>query len=183
MYDESRETSLMSVKNAYLEGMEQVTQAGVSPSIAKALLQLNPALREQGFTTTSLVAGSQQASAAKNAPPTEKGKSAAAPTAAPSPGSAHSPTADTFALFEGFSGQIATIEEEAKRQRAAIEANRQRALLTIREHLEKWLLENDPDLRSPVTQEALQRHKSELSELGFSVRDYVTKHRANKNIK
>ena len=42
---------------------------------------------------------------------------------------------------------------------------------------ERFLSQHDPDVRSPVTQDALSRNKSLLDRLGFSVKAYIDKHR------
>ncbi len=158
-------------ENAWRKSIAKVEQAGVSPSIARALLQLNPNMREQGFTTAGLVAESQTASAQK-----------------PSAQAAQSPQSSPKAAANGgvFDVLAATSTRVTAEQRRVADAivkleHEQKALKAAElKAFETWLRDNDPDLRSPVTQDALARHKALLDALGFSVKSYIDRHRLKK---
>lgn len=152
------------IEQAYMQELESGGQApvGISPAVASALLRLNPQLREQGHTTASLVAGSQQAG---------HGKATTKKAAAP---------ASVVGAFEHFENVKKRVEQaEGLAQKRAAEA--QQALrASLEEELklfERWLLSNDADLRSPITQEAIERYSVLLQKLGFTVKGYVNRHR------
>lgn len=155
-------------KNAYRESLDAVTQTGVSPAIAKALLQLNPNLREQGLNTAALVARSQEGGSK-----TEPSKVEAKPAPSPEAGG-------VFDTLAAVSGAMATADKQAKEQVAKIHQQLQLAKQQQLAAFEQWLLKHDSDLRSPVTQEALTRHRDVLDSIGFSVKAYVDRHRSKK---
>src|SRR5262245_35888068 len=105
---------------------------GVSPEIARALLATNPALREGGMNTDLVIKQSAAAPGAQK--PVQK--------AAAAPGASLADTAKQ--LEKGLADAQARFNADKK------------ALLT---QLTQWLTVNDPELRSPFTQQVLDQKK------------------------
>lgn len=120
---------------------------GISPEIARALLNTNPALREGGMTTDLMIKQRNAATPVANKP------------MAAAKSSASSSLADTAKLLEkGLADAQARFNADKK------------ALL---DQLTSWLSINDPELRSPFTQQVLEQKKALLASLGFDVKAYV----------
>jgi hypothetical protein len=130
---------------------------GISPEIARALLNTNPAMRDGGMTTDMLV---------KTVQKNPKAGAAAAPAKA--------------AQSDSFTDTAKTLEKrfaeaKSKRDREMAEADarfvaERKALLDA---MTDWLVKHDPELRSPFTQQMLEQKKAFFQALGFDVKQYV----------
>lgn len=140
--------------------------------MARALLQMNPAMRDKGVNTAWVVNQSQDAQHA--------GKTGAKPAPAkPAPSVAPSPSGgDVYQLIEAHEKRMAEDETrfdlEIKKLSEAKQQNRTRIL----GELMTALAAKDPELLSPFTQQALSDKKAALEKLGFSVKGFA-EHRRN----
>lgn len=128
-------------------------KAGLSPEMAKALLAMNPALREQGFCEKKLVAASQ-------APQTVQ------PVAAKS-------TESLLEVVAGETTRLAEAQRAADDAIAKLKAEKDAAKAAALAAVYAWLCKRDPDLLSPLTQRVLQQQKEKLAAIGFTIDGYM----------
>jgi phosphoenolpyruvate-protein kinase (PTS system EI component) len=126
-----------------LEEAEKDT-SGISPEIARALLNTNPALRQGGMNTDLLI--KQRKGAAPATPEKKESRSE-----------------------QSLADMAKTLEKRLQDAQTQL-ANEKKALL---ESLVQWLKLNDPELRSPFTQQVLEQKKALFSAIGFDVKAYV----------
>jgi hypothetical protein len=122
--------------------------AGMSPDMAKKLLAMNPALRQQGFSTEGIVAQ-------KPVRQTPKASASAA--------------VGFDALVVAASGELAEERKLIAKEIEALERRGAEAKARALDRIGAWLLSNDPNMLSPVTQAAFNKHKPLLDSLGFSL--------------
>ena len=139
---------------------EDAKAQGISPEIARAVLATNPQLRDGGMTTDLLVKQHQKPGAAGPGKASDKPK-----------------PVTTGASFIETAKQLEKRFNEAKskRERELMEAEarftaEKKALL---EAMTQWLVQNDPELRSPFTQQMLEQKKALFASFGFDVKVYV----------
>ena len=130
---------------------------GISPEIARALLNTNPAMRDGGMTTDMLVKTVQKTT-----------KPGAAPAIA-KPALNDSFTDTARALEKRFAEAKAKRDKELAEAEGRFAAER-KALL---DSMIDWLGKHDPELRSPFTQQMLEQKKAFFQTLGFDVKQYV----------
>lgn len=154
----------------------EAKSSGISPDMARALLQMNPAMRDKGVNTAWVVNQSQDAQHAGKTgakPATAKPATAKPATATASPSSG-----DVYQLIETHEKRMAEDETrfdlEIKKLNEAKQQNRARILA----ELMTALAAKDPELLSPFTQQALSDKKAALEKLGFSVKGFA-EHRRN----
>jgi hypothetical protein len=140
-------------------------QVGISPDLARKLLEMNPKLRNDGFDTVGLVNQSQNAAVGK--PPPKPTAPAAKPTQPTAPSES---VVDTLAAIGKSLGEA---EQTIDREIAALQDKKKQASAAALAQWIAWLQAHDPELRSPFTQEVLADEKALLDRLGFSVKDYV----------
>ncbi|MCC6806217.1 MAG: hypothetical protein IT381_02240 [Deltaproteobacteria bacterium] len=146
---------------------EDAKEAGVSPAVAKALLAMNPALRAQGLDTKKVVRQSQDLAAGKG---TADAKSAAKVD----------PSAGIYAVLAQLEAEFKRKEHELQSQLALIEVERKKNANDARDRLTQWLIKNDPDILSPVSQGALKDHAPVIAAFGFKTADYIATYRKKK---
>jgi hypothetical protein len=130
---------------------------GLTPALARKILDMNPKLRQAGFDTVSLVAQSNAAEQSKGAPRKEE------PPAERS----------VFALLAERRRDLDERQAQAEREIARLKGELDAYRRTTCGELTRWLMANDRELRSPVTQQALSEENDFLICVGFSVKDYV----------
>ncbi|MCC6808761.1 MAG: hypothetical protein IT381_15150 [Deltaproteobacteria bacterium] len=144
-------------KNDWRSKLGEKKPRGVSPDVARKILDLNPKLREEGKDTAWMVG--QSASA-------QQGNKAAL---APSPSASPPDSQKAFAAQQAaLDKDDARIDTEIKRLQEEKAANKRRTL----DELIAWLFENDPELRSPMTQQTMSETKAFLDRIGFSMKVY-----------
>lgn len=132
-------------------------EQGISPEIARAVLATNPTLRAGGMSTDMLVKQSK--------PNQQQGKVAPKP-GAPASGS----LVDVSKVLDKRLADAKTKREKDIADAEQHFAAEKKALL---ESLTQWLHQNDPELRSPFTQQVLEQKKALLQAIGFDVKAYV----------
>ncbi len=156
-----------------LEG-DQKTQ-GLSPDMARTLLSMNPKLREEGKNTAWVVRQAQQAQqgGGKGAKP-QAAQPAGSSTSAPKGG------ADVFGaldqLQKGFELEAQRIDVEKQKleeQKKKLEQAQAQLKSKMLQEFTQWLLGKDPELLSPLTQQALSERKAFLDRIGFSVKYFA----------
>ncbi|MCC6808180.1 MAG: hypothetical protein IT381_12215 [Deltaproteobacteria bacterium] len=156
-------------------------QQTVSPDVVRKLLEMNPALRERGMTTNVALDQANQAQTQKAIAEAQAKKPASVGVTKPaSVGATQKPaskgveaSSDVVSAFKELKTRLANgnkrIDEEmAKLKKAKDELSHQ-----MRAQLVDWLMQNDPDMRSPVTQSVLDQEKAFLQQVGFTVKGYV----------
>ena len=141
------------------DDVESARKAGVTPEVARKLLQMNPSLRDQGHTTARLVEQSSKQPGPKSTPPVR---------------------ADGESVYEFLKRLFAdtkATEDRIAAERKKLAAEEASLNQTVVSAFEQWLLKNDADLRSPVTQSAIEKHQKDLQKAGFTVGSYIKKHR------
>lgn len=158
-----------------LEGKEKVP--GLSPDMARALLSMNPKLREEGKNTAWMVHSSQQAqqSGAKGEKPKPPPSNVTVQT---------KPGADVFGVLDELKKHM---EQETQRidlekrrlddERRKLDEQMKKLNGQLLDQLCDWLLAKDPELLSPLTQQALSERKAFLDRLGFSAKQYSERKR------
>lgn len=134
----------------------------VSPDMVRRLLEMNPALRAQGLNTNYAVA---QAHKAQN--------QAAQGHKAPAAGQSQTSNDDIFTAFASIKGELATQQKAFDTEIERLTREKKNALTATLDRVQRWLQANDPDMRSPVTQQVLEQDKNFLDAIGFTVKDYV----------
>jgi hypothetical protein len=151
------------VLNSWDDAADDVAKTvGVSASVAKALLAMNPALRDQGLDTMKLVRQSQDA-----AVPQQGAKAPAKPSS----------KQGVYDLLRALDADVKRRDAELVAQIAQLEAERKKLAAGARENVSKWLVENDPDILSPVTQGALKDFAALITAIAFKTQDYVAQYR------
>lgn len=154
------------VRAAWDDAAAQVVkETGVSPSVAKALLAMNPALRDQGLDTMKLVRQSQDAAASK------------APAGGAKPAKPADKSDGIYAVLQGMDKDLQRRDAELKAEITRLEAERKRLAEASRQELSKWLVAHDPDILSPVTQGALKDFQALVTAIGFKTADYIAQFR------
>ncbi len=143
--------------------LREKAQPGLSPELARKLLSMNPALRDRGADTASLVAEAQKARSGIRPP------SAGNAQPAPNQDAATDGLAAVDALKQAFTDTNKQLDLEQKRIQEERSSNISRTL----DAFHQWLRDNDPQLRSPFTQQLLSDEKRFLDALGFSVKAYM----------
>jgi hypothetical protein len=123
---------------------------GVSPEVARTLLELNPSLRAEGIDTQWMVG---QLSAREQAGEVVTDLGAA--------------VAEAIARLQRVERGI---EAELRQRRAAAREQTARELYA-------WLLAHDPEIAREETQRALRDNKTLLDGVGFSVKAYRERHK------
>lgn len=139
----------------------EVKQSGISPEMARALLSMNPKLREEGKNTAWVVASGQKAAhqgAQLQAQPATK--------AAKSGG-------DVFSELDVLRRNLEAEEQQIDLQTKQLQEQKIKAKRTALEAFMKVLLAKDPEMLSPMTQQAVADNKVFLDRLGFSVKGFV----------
>ena len=147
-------------------------QQTVSPDIVRKLLEMNPALRESGMTTNATVEHVQRAhqQAAKTpAPAAKKPASMGIVNQAPRAGS----DGDIVSAFGEMKRRLGAENKRIDEEIARLKKSREDAATQTRDRVRQWLIEHDPDVRSPVTQSVLDQEKAFLQQVGFTVKGYV----------
>ena len=134
----------------------------VSPDLVRKLLAMNPALREQGLNTNFATAQAQKAQIA-----------AAQGHKAPAAGQSQTSNDDIFTAFASMKGDLGTQQKQIDIEVERLTRERDALRTATLERVHRWLQTNDPDMRSPVTQQVLEQDKKFLDEIGFNVKDYV----------
>ncbi|MCC6808185.1 MAG: hypothetical protein IT381_12240 [Deltaproteobacteria bacterium] len=143
-------------------GEEQ--QSGISPEMARTLLSMNPKLREEGKNTAWVVSSGQKAAHQGS----QKQKAAAAAPAA-KPAAA----GDVFSELDTLKRKLELDEQQFDLQLQQIQVEKARAKQSTLEDFMRVLINKDPELLSPMTQQALADKKAFLDKLGFSVKAFV----------
>lgn len=126
--------------------------AGMSADMARKLLEMNPALRNQGLSTDVIVNRAPQPGGPK--PQAQKAQG----------------FLELVALtVDGVTAEHRKIDEEI----AALQRRKLAARDEAQQAIIKWLLGNDPDMLSPVTQRVIEQHKAVLEKIGFTVQGYL----------
>lgn len=144
----------------------EAKQSGISPEMARALLSMNPKLREEGKNTAWVVSSGQKA---VHQGAVQQQQQAAKPGAKQAGPGGH----DAFTEIDARKKKL---EEEDKRVEAEIKAlqdGRARAKQETLDGIMRFFAERDPELLSPMTQQALADNKVFLEKLGFSVKVFV----------
>jgi len=131
----------------------------MSPEIARALLAMNPSLREQGMNTKAVLSQSRQAQTGKVAP------AAPAQKIAPPKGG----DIRVNEAGEKFRLMLAAEEAEVDAELKRLEQKRANLRNEMRERFASWLNGKDPELLSPYTQQLLQTEKAFLEKVGFNL--------------
>ena len=129
---------------------------GVSPEIAHALLEMNPALRAKGMNTNLVIEQSKKQSPQPAKPTTSAETSASILTA-------------VTKLKQGVATEDKLLGEEITK----LQTKRAQIKVQAAEKLIQWLMHFDPELRSPMTQQVLESEKPFLDGIGFSIKRYV----------
>lgn len=141
---------------------EDAKDSGVSPAVAKVLLAMNPGLREQGLDTMKVVRQSQDRAAKPEAQGSNKKDTGAS---------------GIYALLIDVEKEFKKKDAELLAQLQMIEVERKKTANEARDKLVQWLLKNDPDILSPVSQGALKDHAAAIQAFGFKTADYIAQHR------
>lgn len=150
------------VMSSWDEAADDVAKpVGVSATVAKALLAMNPALRDQGLDTMKLVRQSQDAAVP------QQGSKAAKPSA----------KQGVYELLRALDADVKKRDAELMAQIAQLEVDRKKLAAQAREAVSKWLVDNDPDILSPVTQGALKDFTALITAIAFKTQDYVAQYR------
>lgn len=137
---------------------------GVQADIARKILAMNPALREAGVDTMTVLEKTKQHGAA------QKG---AAKAPAPQSGSAPVATTRVVDAVAEIKKSLAADERRLDAEIARLQQEKANLKGAALGKLADWLAVNDPDLRSPVTQATLEDEKRFLDGIGWSVKRYI----------
>ena len=143
-----------------LDAADGGANRGISPEIARALLNTNPAMRDNGMTTDLLVKTIQ-----KNPKP----GAAVAPGAAAKPAMTDSFIDTAKALEKRFAEAKSKRDKELAEAESRFVAERK----VLLDSMIDWLVKHDAELRSPFTQQMLEQKKAFFTTLGFDVKQYV----------
>lgn len=144
---------------------------GISPEIARRVLDMNPRMRDEGKDTAWLVNESQA----------NKLKGGAQPGKAAPPGNKPArPSESVVATVGALKAQMADAEKRHAKEVAEAQARLAQTKAQTLDALVSWLKQNDPELRSPFTQQVLEEDKAFFDKLGFSLKRYVELARAKK---
>lgn len=162
------------------DALGERAQQTVSPDVVRKLLQMNPALRARGMDTGMALEQMNQAQAQKtveNAKPKSTGTTQKPATQKPMTGK------PTTGAPGGQNDVMAALKELKLRQQAGnkriddelakLKKAREDLAAGLRDQWIDWLLANDPDMRSPVTQGMLEKEKDFLQQIGFTVKGYI----------
>ncbi|MCC6808658.1 MAG: hypothetical protein IT381_14635 [Deltaproteobacteria bacterium] len=145
-------------------------QDAIPPDLARKLLDLNPALREAGEDTMRMVERSRKQASAQATAAQTGAAPIAATTAIPK----------STRIIDALADVKAALDRDEKRVDAEIkklQAEKSALKPAVLDRFCRWLSEHDPDLRSPVTQQALEDEKAYLTKIGFSVKGYIAAQR------
>lgn len=143
--------------------VDDAKSVGVTPSVAKVLLAMNPSLRDQGFDTMKAVRQSQN------------------PNVAQQPGgSPQAQGASVYDVLKRLEADVKKSEAEIAQRMAALEAEKKQLHAGAAELVSKWLLGHDADILSPVTQKALKDFEKLLKAINFKTETYIQKHRSKR---
>lgn len=140
--------------------VDDAKSVGVTPSVAKVLLAMNPNLRDQGLDTMKAVRQSQNPSTTQQ------------PAGSPAQGSS------VYDVLKRLEADVKKGEGELAQRMAALEAEKKQLHAGAAEVVSKWLLGHDKDILSPVTQKALKDFEKLLKAIGFKTETYIQKHRS-----
>ncbi len=160
--------------DSWEDALGERAQQTVSPEMVRKLLEMNPALREAGMTTNGAIDQVQQAhlktanEASANKKPASVGIAATGRSGTP-------PGGDIVQAFGDFKQKLAAERKRIDDEMEKLKKAKDDSLAQTRERVTQWLLQNDPDMRSPVTQTLLEKEKAFLDLIGFSVKGYVEK--------
>lgn len=146
----------------------------VSPDVVRKLLEMNPSLRERGMTTNIALNQMNDAQAQKQvaeAQPKKPTSSAVAAKPGTKPPAA--PNADIVAAFKELKKRLSDGNKRIDDELAKLKKQRDELAMAMRDELTNWILKNDADMRSPVTQSMLDQEKAFLAQVGFTVKAYV----------
>jgi hypothetical protein len=148
---------------------------GLSPDMARALLSMNPKMREEGKNTAWVVreAQSAQKQAKQGAKP--QTPSAVVP-ASLMPKAGTDVTGALQQLKKGFQSETERIEVEKKKldeEKKKLEQQQAQLKAKLLAELTQWLIAKDPELLSPLTQQALSDNKTFLDGIGFSMKYFI----------
>jgi hypothetical protein len=141
----------------------EAKSSGISPEMARTLLQMNPKMREEGKNTAWVVASGQQA-ATKGA----RVQAESAKQAAPKQGEG-----DLYTSFDDIKRKLELDENELEQQVKLLQQQKLQAKADALESAMRAIMQKDPEMLSPMTQQALADRKAFLDRLGFSVKTYV----------
>lgn len=145
------------------DALDDRAQQTVSPDVVRKLLEMNPALRESGMTTNAMVNQAKKAHAQA-----ASGQRGAANTTA-------APVDDIFTVLGDWKRELAVEQQRIDTEIERLNKQRKEVAALTKEKMMRWLGANDPDMRSPVTQQVLEQEKPFLDQLGFSVKEYVAR--------
>jgi hypothetical protein len=139
---------------------------GITKEVARRLLELNPKMREGGLDTAAVMDQSKRARDQEKIPEKTQAR----------PG-AQQPISDDISKevgrlkreLEVEEATIAREEAGLKSELAKLVARRESAKLKTRDAVASWLEKNDPQVRSPVTQQVLADEKPTLERVGFTM--------------
>lgn len=131
----------------------------MTPDLAHKLLEMNPELRKKGASTGWVVNQAQKAAL--------KGKRA---TATPEPASK---SGDVFAKIDELKQRVQKEQERLRAEIQRLKDAEAAVKIQARDDFVRWLIDNDPDARSPIVQQVLADEKNFLDGVGFSIRYYI----------
>lgn len=136
------------------EKLDAQQKDGLSPEMARKLLAMNPAMRDRGMNTQNLVADSQK----KGAKP--------AAVASTSDKGLHSELEAIRRHLDDEEKRITEAQKQLERDRILAKEKSFASLV-------KWLLAKDPDITSPLNQQALKDEATLLGRIGFDMKRYA----------
>jgi hypothetical protein len=143
----------------------EAKQSGISPEMARALLSMNPKMREEGKNTAWVVSSGQKAAH-------QSAQLQQTPAAKPGAGPA-AKTSDLFSEIDTLKRKLELDEQQVDQQIKALQEAKTKLKQDALDQFQRALLGKDPELLSPMTQQALADRKSFLDRLGFSVKAFV----------
>ena len=80
---------------------------------------------------------------------------------------------DIVSAFGEMKRRLGAENKRIDEEIARLKKSREDAATQTRDRVRQWLIEHDPDVRSPVTQSVLDQEKAFLQQVGFTVKGYV----------
>jgi hypothetical protein len=155
-------------------------QPTVSPDVVRKLLEMNPSLRERGMTTNIAMNQMTDAQAQKQFADAQGKKPASTGVAAkPVTRPPAASNTDIVAAFRELKKRLGDGNKRIDDDMQKLKKQREELAVAMRDELTNWILKNDPDMRSPVTQSMLDQEKAFLLQLGFTVKAYVEQRTRN----
>jgi len=140
----------------------EAKQSGISPEMARALLSMNPKMREDGKNTAWVIASGQQAANQGARVQAEAQKQPAA-----------KPATDLYSSFDEIKRKLESDDKAIDLQIKALQEQKLRLKADALESAMRAIMQKDPEMLSPMTQQALTDRKAFLDRVGFNVKSYV----------